>query len=529
MISKPRKISRALISVFDKTGLLELVEKLNFLGVEIISTGGTAKVISEAGYAGTQDAHITGFQEMMDGRVKTLHPIIHGGLLALRDNQDHIDAMVINNIPEIDLLVVNLYPFNETVSKGESYASCIENIDIGGPAMIRSAAKNHDFVTVIVDPKDYNNVSNELQKNNLSTGLELRKRLARKAYTVTAAYDLDISNWMSGLEDPHMPPSFGFIGNIEHSLRYGENPHQKAAFYKENELSTGSGSMCQIHGKELSYNNINDISAAFELISEFDDDRHACAIIKHANPCGVALAKNQAKAYQGSLDCDKISAFGGIVALNKIVETDTAELILQTFTEVLIAPDATKEAIEILKSSKNLRILLTGGLVKKNTNALTWKKVNGGMLVQENDNGYLTPEDIKVVTKKTPNEKELEDLLFAWKVAKHIKSNAIVFAKNSSTIGIGAGQMSRVDSARIAVHKSKDMIELLNLESTFHSNFVVASDAFFPFADGIIEAVDAGATAIIQPGGSIRDYEVIQAADDAGISMVFTNMRHFKH
>jgi phosphoribosylaminoimidazolecarboxamide formyltransferase/IMP cyclohydrolase len=529
MTSKPRKISRALISVFDKTGLLELVEKLNFLGIEIISTGGTAKVISEAGYAVTQVADITGFQEMMDGRVKTLHPSIHGGLLALRDNQEHIDAMVSNDILEIDLLVVNLYPFKETVAKGENYINCIENIDIGGPAMIRAAAKNHAFVTAIVDPKDYKDVLDELQKNNMSTGLELRKRLARKAFTVTATYDLNISNWMSGLEDANMPPSFGFIGNIEHSLRYGENPHQKAAFYKENELGDGFNSMRQIHGKELSYNNINDTSAAFELISEFNDDCYACAIIKHANPCGVALAKNQAKAYQGALECDKTSAFGGIVALNKTVEAETAELILQTFTEVLIAPDATKEAVQILKRSKNLRILLTGGLEKKNTNFLTWKKVNGGMLVQENDCGFLTPADVKVVTKRSPNNKELEDLMFAWKVAKHIKSNAIVFAKNRLTIGIGAGQMSRVDSARIAVHKSKDMIKLLNLESTFKSNFVVASDAFFPFADGIIEAVDAGAKAIIQPGGSIRDQEVIQAADDAGISMVFTNMRHFKH
>ena len=529
MRSKPRKVARALISVSDKTGLLEFVAKLHSFGIELISTGGTAQIISQAGYAVTQVSEITGIEEMMDGRVKTLHPSIHGGLLALRDNKNHIESMVANNIPEIDLLVVNLYPFRETVENGEGYSTCVENIDIGGPAMIRAAAKNHEYVAVVVDPKDYNVVSTELEKHEYTTSLELRKFLARMAFIGTAAYDIEISNWMSGLESSEMPLSFGFIGTIDNSLRYGENPHQKAGFYKQVNSKDRLSPLCQIQGKELSYNNINDLSAAVELISEFEDTSHACAIIKHANPCGVALSKIQLEAYGAALNCDKTSAFGGIVALNQKIEPETAEVIIQTFTEVLIAPDATKAAVKILNSNKNLRVILTGKLPEKNFDELTWKKVVGGILVQETDVGLITKYDINIMTKKKPDNTELKDLMFAWKVAKHVKSNAIVYAKDCSTIGIGAGQMSRVDSARIAGQKSLDRAKTEKKMSHNDNTFVVASDAFFPFADGIIEAVNSGATAIIQPGGSIRDSEVIAAADKAGISMVFTNMRHFKH
>ena len=520
-----RKISRALISVFDKTGLLDFVKKLDYLGVEIISTGGTAKVIGEAGYPVTEVSEITGFGEMMDGRVKTLHPKIHGGLLGLRDNQDHLGSMLENNIPEIDLLVVNFYPFQEIVKEGASYDQCIENIDIGGPAMIRSAAKNHNYVTVIVNPNDYDNLLNHLSENDFTTDQDFRKKLAARAFTAISAYDLAISNWMSDFSNDDMPSSFGFIGNLHIPLRYGENPHQKAGFYKDSEANL----MLQIQGKELSYNNINDVDAAFDLVSEFDNGTFACAIVKHANPCGVALGESQDEAYRKAFNCDQASAFGGIIALNTCIEKETAELILNTFTEVLIAPDCTEESKKLLQKNKALRVLITGDLSKQNNFSLTWKKVHGGALLQEEDNNAISLNDIKVVTRKVPKDTELVDLMFAWKVAKHVKSNAIVLVKDQSTIGIGAGQMSRVDSSRVAVRKLNEMINSLNLEKEFYKDFVIASDAFFPFADGISEVIEAGAAAIIQPGGSIRDNEVIQAADDAGISMGFTNIRHFKH
>ena len=520
-----QKISRALISVFDKTGLLELVQKLDSLGVELISTGGTAKFISDAGFPVTEVSQITNFEEMMDGRVKTLHPNIHGGLLSLRDNKNHLNSMIKNNIPEIDLLVVNLYPFQETIKNGSTYEQCIENIDIGGPAMIRSAAKNHKFVTVIVNPKDYGNLLEHMAENNLSTTQEFRKKLATRAFTKISEYDLAISNWMSASSDESMPSSFGFIGNLHIPLRYGENPHQKAGFYKDSEVNL----MTQIQGKELSYNNINDIDAAFALVSEFDGDAFACAIIKHANPCGVALSTSQHDAYKKAFDCDRSSAFGGIVALNTIIEKQTAELILKTFTEVLIAPGCTEESKKLLRKNKSLRVLLTGDLLKQNNASFIYKKIYGGILVQEVDDRSFLSDDIQAVTVKVPTDTELADLSFAWKVAKHVKSNAIVLAKNLSTIGIGAGQMSRVDSARVAIRKFSDMLNSLSLEEKSYTGFVVASDAFFPFADGVAEVVEAGAASIIQPGGSIRDSEVIQATDDAGISMVFTNVRHFKH
>ena len=523
-------IQRALISVSDKTGLLDLAAALLMRNVELLSTGGTAKAIRDAGLPVTDVSEITNFPEMMDGRVKTLHPMVHGGLLALRDNDAHVAAMQKHGIGAIDLLVVNLYPFEETVAKGGDWDECIENIDIGGPAMIRAAAKNHAFVTTVVDVEDYEKLLGDMDQHQGRTCPKFRKKLAQKAYARTAAYDAAVSTWMAdaiGVQTPHRR---AIAGTLKQNLRYGENPHQTASFYSDGSSRPGVSSATQLQGKELSYNNFNDTDAAFELVAEFDPaDGPACAIIKHANPCGVARGATLAQAYQSAFDCDRTSAFGGIIALNQTLDVATAEQIVKIFTEVVIAPNVSDEARKIFATKKNLRLLTTGGLPDVKTAGRVWKQISGGYLIQDRDNGSIAAGDLKVVTKRAPSEQELADLLLAWKIAKHVKSNAIIYVKDGATVGVGAGQMSRVDSTRIAARKSQDMADALGLAKPLTHGSVVASDAFFPFADGLITAAEAGATAIIQPGGSMRDNEVIAAADEAGLAMVFTGMRHFRH
>ena len=522
-------LSRALISVSDKTGLIEFATALAKTGVELLSTGGTAKALRAAGLAVRDVAEITGFPEMMDGRVKTLHPMVHGGLLALRDNPDHLAAMDRHKIGAIDLLVVNLYPFEATVASGADYDDCIENIDIGGPAMIRAAAKNHAFVGVVVDPEDYADVLAELAAHG-GTTLAFRQRLARTAYARTAAYDAAVSSWMAGAQGDVAPRRRAFAGTLKQTMRYGENPHQGAAFYTDGTGRPGVATARQHQGRELSYNNINDTDAAFELVAEFaPGDGPACAIIKHANPCGVARGASLTEAYQKAFDCDRTSAFGGIVALNKALDGATAEEIVKIFTEVVIAPGADDDARAIFAAKKNLRLLTTGALPDPRMPILAYKQVAGGFLVQDKDTGRVTETDLRVVTRRAPSAAEMADLRFAWTVAKHVKSNAIVYARNGATIGIGAGQMSRVDSSTIAALKAARMGAELGLPQTPARGSVVASDAFFPFADGLLAAAEAGATAIIQPGGSMRDDEVIAAADAAGLAMVLTGMRHFRH
>lgn len=523
-------VQRALLSVSDKTGLVDLARELAGMGVEILSTGGSAAAIRDAGVAVRDVSEVTNFPEMMDGRVKTLHPAVHGGLLALRDNENHVAAMAEHGIGAIDLLVVNLYPFEETVAKGADYDTCIENIDIGGPAMIRAAAKNHGFVNVVVDVEDYAPLLDELKANAGASSMAFRQRLALTAYSRTAAYDSAVSGWLADALDEATPRRRTVAGTLAQTLRYGENPHQSAAFYKDGSVREGVSTARQWQGKELSYNNINDTDAAYELVAEFDPaDGPAVAIIKHANPCGVSRGGTLLEAYKAAYHCDQTSAFGGIVALNGELDGQTAEEIVKIFTEVVIAPGATDEAKEVFAAKKNLRLLTTGGLPDVTSEGRTWRQVSGGYLVQNRDNGRLGFEDLKVVTKRQPSEVELADMLFAWRVAKHVKSNAIVYAKDLATVGIGAGQMSRVDSSRIAARKSQDMADALGLAAPLAQGSVVASDAFFPFADGLLSAAEAGAKAVIQPGGSMRDDEVIAAADEAGLAMVFTGMRHFRH
>ncbi|MDJ0821731.1 MAG: bifunctional phosphoribosylaminoimidazolecarboxamide formyltransferase/IMP cyclohydrolase [Paracoccaceae bacterium] len=523
-------LRRALISVSDKTGLIDLAQALAERGVEILSTGGSAAAMRDAGIAVTDVAEVTGFPEMMDGRVKTLHPAVHGGLLALRDNEAHVAAMQEHGIGEIDLLVVNLYPFEETVAKGADYDTCIENIDIGGPAMIRAAAKNHAFVNVIVDIADYAPLLAELAQHDGQTSLAFRKRQAQIAYARTGAYDAAVSTWMAEAIGEANPRRRVFSGQLAQPLRYGENPHQAAAFYTDGSDRAGVATAEQLQGKELSYNNINDTDAAYELVSEFlPSDGFACAIIKHANPCGVARGATLLEAYQKAFDCDRTSAFGGIVALNSPLDGATAQAISEIFTEVVIAPGADDAARDVFAAKKNLRLLTTPGLADTAEAGLAMRQVSGGFLVQDRDNGLRGMDDLKVVTKKAPTEAQMQDLLFAWKVAKHVKSNAIVYVRDGATVGVGAGQMSRVDSAMIAAKKAERMAEALGLPQPLTIGSAVASDAFFPFPDGLMEAAAAGATCVIQPGGSMRDDEVIAAADDAGLAMVFTGMRHFRH
>jgi phosphoribosylaminoimidazolecarboxamide formyltransferase / IMP cyclohydrolase len=530
MTSHPRRITRALLSVSDKTGLNGFAAALAGYGIELVSTGGTAKALKDAGLKVIDVAELTGFPEMMDGRVKTLHPNVHGGLLAIRSNKGHVASMEMHGIKPIDLLVVNLYPFEATVAKDASFEDCIENIDIGGPAMIRAAAKNHADVAVVVEPADYGKVLDELAQHSGMTSLELRAKLAAKAYARTAAYDAAISNWFAATLHDNAPDYRAFGGKLAEALRYGENPHQSAAFYRAPVERFGVASARQIQGKELSYNNINDTDAAYECIAEFDAKRTAaCVIVKHANPCGVAEGETLRDAYAKALACDPTSAFGGIVALNRKLDADAAKAITEIFTEVIIAPDATDEAIKIVASKKNLRLLLAGGPPDPRASGLTVKSVAGGLLVQSRDNAVVDDMALKVVTKRAPSEAELRDLRFAFRVAKHVKSNTIVYAKDLATVGIGAGQMSRVDAARIAGLKACDAAKEAKLPVPLTKGSVVASDAFFPFADGLLVAIEAGATAVIQPGGSMRDEEVIKAADKHNIAMVFTGVRHFRH
>ncbi len=520
-------LRKALLSVSDKTGLLDLARALAARGVELLSTGGTAAALREAGLAVRDVAEVTGFPEMMDGRVKTLHPAVHGGILAVRDDADHVAALAEHGIGAIDLVVVNLYPFEATVARGADDAETIENIDIGGPAMIRSAAKNHRFVSVVVDVKDYGALIAELDMHDGRTTPALRQRLAQTAFGRTAAYDAAVSGWMAGAAGIAAPRRVTVAGTLRQELRYGENPHQRAAFYTDGGTRPGIATARQVQGKELSWNNINDTDAAFELVAEFGEADPACVIVKHANPCGVATGATMAEAYARAFDCDRTSAFGGIVALNRALDAGTAEAISGIFTEVIIAPGADDAALAVLARKPNLRLLLTEGLPDVRQPAHSVRQVAGGLLMQDRDVGRLG--DLTVVTQVQPTQAQLADLRFAWTVAKHVKSNAIVYAKGGATVGIGAGQMSRVDSTRIAARKARDMAEALGLDAPPTQGSVVASDAFFPFADGLIAAAEAGAVAIIQPGGSMRDAEVIAAADARGLAMVFTALRHFRH
>jgi phosphoribosylaminoimidazolecarboxamide formyltransferase/IMP cyclohydrolase len=523
-----RKIARALLSVSDKTGLVDFARALRKHKVEIVSTGGTAKLLREAGIAVTDVAEITGLPEMMDGRVKTLHPKIHGGLLAVRGNEAHEKALADHAIPPIELLVVNLYPFEQTVAGGADFETCIENIDIGGPAMIRAAAKNHESVTVVVDPADYSLVLDEMDAHGGATSHVLRKSLAARAFARTAAYDAAISAWFVGTLGDKTPRTRAIAGTLAEALRYGENPHQWAAFYRTGERHFGVATAVQVQGKELSYNNLNDTDAAYELVAEFDPKASAAvAIIKHANPCGVALGATLAEAYGKALACDSTRAFGGIVALNRELDAEAAREIVKIFTEVIIAPDASDEATAIVAEKKNLRLLLAGVLPNPKADGLTFRSLAGGFLVQSRDNAVVA--GLKIVTKRKPTDKELADLLFAFTVAKHVKSNAIVYAKDGATVGIGAGQMSRIDASRMAAWKAADAAKARGLKQSLTQGSVAASDAFFPFPDALMVIAEAGATAVIQPGGSMRDDEVIEAADAAGLAMVFTGMRHFRH
>ncbi|HEX5506867.1 MAG TPA: bifunctional phosphoribosylaminoimidazolecarboxamide formyltransferase/IMP cyclohydrolase [Pseudolabrys sp.] len=530
MSSHPRRITRALLSVSDKSGLADFARQLVAYGIELVSTGGTAKALKESGLKVIDVADLTGFPEMMDGRVKTLHPKVHGGLLSIRGNAQHSASMEQHGIRPIDLLVVNLYPFEATVAKGADYDDCVENIDIGGPAMIRAAAKNHADVTVVVEPEDYAAVLAELAQHGGMTTLELRQKLAAKAFARTATYDAAISNWFADTLRDSAPDYRAFGGELIEALRYGENPHQSAAFYRAAAARFGVATARQVQGKQLSYNNINDTDAAYECVAEFDANRTAaCVIVKHANPCGVAEGANLADAYRKALACDSTSAYGGIVALNRKLDADAARAITEIFTEVIIAPDATDEAIEIVGAKKNLRLLLAGGLPDPRAGGVTFKSVAGGLLVQSRDNAVVDDIPLKTVTRRAPSEAELRDLRFAFRVAKHVKSNTIVYAKDLATVGIGAGQMSRVDSARIAARKAEDAAREAKRTAPLTRGAVVASDAFFPFADGLLVAIEAGATAVIQPGGSMRDDEVIKAADAHNVAMVFTGTRHFRH
>jgi phosphoribosylaminoimidazolecarboxamide formyltransferase/IMP cyclohydrolase len=530
MTSTARPIRRALLSVSDKTGLVPFAAALAAQGVALVSTGGTARTLAEAGLSVTEVATVTGFPELLDGRVKTLHPVIHAGLLARRDRPDHLAALDRHGIAPIDLLVCNLYPFAETLAAGAQFAACLENIDIGGPALIRAAAKNHADVAVVTDPADYERVLAELAADG-GLGLATRRALARKAFALTAAYDAAIAAWMAREEGILFPETLLVSARLAARPRYGENPHQQAAFYRTEERRPprrpGVANARQLQGKELSYNNYADADAAFELVAEFAGP--AVAIVKHANPCGVALGAAPREAWEKALACDPTSAFGGIVAVNRPLDEATAEAIGWIFAEVVIAPAADDDAVAILAKRPALRLIVADGLPDPAAPARTLRSLAGGLLVQQSDTRISRREDLRIVTRRAPSEREIADLLFAEIVAKHVKSNAIVFARDGATVGIGAGQMSRVDSVALAARKAAETGRNAGLQEAPTIGSVVASDAFFPFADGVEAAIAAGATAILQPGGSRRDAEVIAAADKAGIAMVFTGTRHFRH
>ncbi len=518
-------VSQALLSVSDKTGLVEFAQSLAALGIRLLSTGGTAKLLAQAGLPVTEIGDYTGFPEMLDGRVKTLHPKVHGGILARRDSAEHRAQLEAHGIPPIDLVVVNLYPFRQTVAHAEcSLEDAIENIDIGGPAMLRAAAKNYRHVGVVVDPADYPTLLDELRASGKCLSEATRFKLARKAFTHTAAYDGAISNWLTARDEnggktAAFPDCFNLQVAKVQDLRYGENPHQRAAFYRdESPVAGGIANYRQHQGKELSYNNIADADAAWECVKTFDAP--ACVIVKHANPCGVAIDRDLAGAYRKAFATDPTSAFGGIIAFNQPVDRATAEAVSGQFMEVLIATGYTADALDHLAKKANVRVLEVP--LARIGNPYDLKRVGGGLLVQSPDERNVAAAELKVVTRLAPTREQLADLLFVWRVAKYVKSNAIVFAKGGQTVGVGAGQMSRVDSARIAAIKAQNAGLSL-------ANSVVASDAFFPFRDGLDVVIDAGARAVIQPGGSMRDEEVIAAADERGIAMVFTGARHFRH
>lgn len=521
------QIQRALLSVSDKSGLVDLAVCLKQYGVEIFSTGGTAKTLRDSHIPVNEIADYTKAPEIMAGRVKTLHPLVHGGILARRDHVEDQNALKEFGISTVDLVVVNLYPFEKTIAAGSDEDAAIENIDIGGPAMIRSAAKNHKWVTIVTDPSDYLEILDELDNLKGRVTLSTRKKLARLAFSRTAAYDAAITTWFNAKLSDNLPDQLIISAQRRELLRYGENPHQDAAFYVTTRDRAGVGTARQIQGKSLSYNNLNDTDTAFELVAEFESP--AVAIIKHANPCGVALGSTPIEAYIRALNCDKVSAFGGIVAFNSPIDGITAKAVTELFSEVVIAPDADEEAKEIFSSKNNLRLLLTGSMPKMSQKEFDFRSISGGILVQNRDLIRTKEADLKVVTKRTPTPSEMDDLLFAFQVSKHVKSNAIVFAKNYATIGIGAGQMSRVDSSRIGAWKARETARSYDTPLNRLEGSVVASDAFFPFPDGLLVAIKAGAKAVIQPGGSIRDKEIIKAADSHNVSMVFTGTRHFRH
>ena len=517
---------RALISLSDKSGLEDVARALVDLGVELVSTGGTRAALEKAGLPVKDVADLTGFPEMMDGRVKTLHPVVHGGLLGVRDAPEHAKAMAEHGIGPIDLVWIDLYPFEATIAGGGDFASAVENIDIGGPAMIRSSAKNHGYVAVCVDRDSIDEAVAALKADG-TTSLALRKRLAARAFARTAAYDAAVSGWFAGQVEDAAPVRKTIAGSLAQTLRYGENPHQAGAFYRTSETRPGVANARQLQGKELGYNNIADADAAYELVAEFDEP--ACVIVKHANPCGVAIGRDLSEAYARALECDAVSAFGGVVAVNRPLTEADAKLITDIFTEVVIAPGADEAAKAVFAAKKNLRLLITDGLPDPMQAGQVFRSVAGGLLVQSRDLARITPSDLKIVTKRQPTDEEVRDMLFAFTVAKHVKSNAIVYAKAGQTAGIGAGQMNRRDSARIAAIRAKEAGEAKGLAHSLAQGSACASEAFFPFADGLLEAVAAGATAVIQPGGSIRDEEVIAAADEKGIAMAFTGVRVFRH
>ncbi|MBL4541225.1 MAG: bifunctional phosphoribosylaminoimidazolecarboxamide formyltransferase/IMP cyclohydrolase [Rhodobacteraceae bacterium] len=520
-------IRRALVSVSDKTGLAGLAAALARHGIEVLSTGGTAAALRAAGLTSQEVSAATGFPEILDGRVKTLHPVVHAGLLARRDDAGHRAALAEHGIAPIDLLVVNLYPFEATLAAGADPALCIENIDIGGPAMLRAAAKNHADVAVLTDPEDYDALIAALDAGG--TRLAFRRQLAATAFARTAAYDAAVAGFMAQHAGAAVLRRRSFAGRLVQTMRYGENPHQAAALYADGDTRPGVATAHQLQGKALSYNNIADTDAALEAVAELGSGQPACVIVKHANPCGAAVADTLAAAYARARDCDGVSAFGGIVALNRPLDEATARAIAEIFTEVVIAPGAEPAARAVLSAKPNLRLLLVGALPDPAAPGVRLHPVAGGFLVQDRDAGQIAPEALRVVTRRAPTAAERADLLFAWRVAKHVKSNAIVYARDGATVGIGAGQMSRVDATRIAARKARDMADALGLSDPATRGSAVASDAFFPFADGLLAAAEAGATAVIQPGGSVRDSEVIAAADAAGLAMLFTGQRHFRH
>ena len=529
MTSESIPVRRALISVSDKTGLETLAPVLSGFGVEALSTGGTAAVLRAMGLDVTDVAEVTGFPEMLDGRVKTLHPAVHGGLLAVRGEPEHEAALAQHGITPIDLLVVNLYPFEVALAAGKDFAGMIETIDIGGPAMIRSAAKNHVSVIVIVDTSDYPALLAELMAHAGATTLEFRRQMAAKAFARTAAYDAAIAGWLGAQAGVTAPAWRTFAGTLTQQLRYGENPHQSAALYASLPRRPGVLSARQVQGKELSYNNIADADAAFELVAELSGTGPAVAIVKHANPCGAATGGSLAEAYAKALACDPVSAFGGIVAINQPLDADTAREIAKIFTEVVIAPGAHEAALSVLATKPSIRVLLTGALPDPHQPGDTVRSVAGGLLVQSRDAHTSTDARFDVVSRRQPSTTERADLQFAFTVAKHVKSNAIVYARAGATVGIGAGQMSRIDSARMAAWKAGEAAKASGAAQTLTHGSVAASDAFFPFADGLQAIADAGATAVIQPGGSVRDAEVVAAADRLGLAMVLTGQRHFRH